>query len=128
MGLSCHHEGQSSSTFTSLLPPPSYLSHPIMCIELTDNSRTASAVKETVTGLDGVVDSVGASSVVDLPETEANNWHVMAAVELDRRRSHDCCGQNTSRRSFKTIVVLSPARVAEKLRQGKDGALRRGVI
>lgn len=46
--------------------------------------HTASAVKQTVTSLDGVVDSVGASVVVDLPETEAHEGHFIAVVKLDR--------------------------------------------
>lgn len=36
----------------------------------------AGTVKESVSNLDGVVDSVGASVVVDLPETETNERHL----------------------------------------------------
>lgn len=36
------------------------------CVSI-ENSHTASAVKESVSSLDGVVDSVGAGIVVDLP-------------------------------------------------------------
>lgn len=36
----------------------------------------AGTVEESVSNLDGVVDSVGASVVVDLPETEANERHL----------------------------------------------------
>ena len=43
----------------------------------------AGSVKETVAGLDGVVDSVGTGVVADLPEAEANLWHLIAGVELD---------------------------------------------
>jgi hypothetical protein len=50
--------------------------------------RTASAVKQTVASLDGVVDGVGAGLVGDLPQTKAHDGHVVAAVELDGRRSH----------------------------------------
>lgn len=57
--------------------------------------RTASTIEETVAGLDGLVDGVSADGVVDLPQTEAHEGHVMAAVELDGRRSHcsecSCC-------------------------------------
>jgi len=42
-------------------------------------------VKESVSDLDGVVDSVGASVVVDFPKTETNERHLVAAVELDSR-------------------------------------------
>jgi hypothetical protein len=44
---------------------------------------TAGAVKETVSGLDGIVDNIGGDSVVDLPETEAHLGHVGAAAKLD---------------------------------------------
>lgn len=48
-----------------------------------DMLRTASTVKETVSNLDGVVDRVGASVVVDLPQTEAHDGHIIAATQLD---------------------------------------------
>ena len=43
----------------------------------------AGSVKETVTSLNGVVDSVGTGVVADLPEAEADLWHLIAGVELD---------------------------------------------
>lgn len=49
---------------------------------------TAGAVEETVTSLDGMVDLVGASLVVDLPEAKAHEGHVITAVELDGWGSH----------------------------------------
>lgn len=48
-------------------------------------SHTAGTVKESVTSLDGVVDSVGTGGVVDLPETETNERHL-------RARSAECHG------------------------------------
>ena len=51
---------------------------------------TRSAVEETVSSLDGVVDDIGGDRVVDLPETETDLGHVMAAVELDNG-SHCFC-------------------------------------
>ena len=41
---------------------------------------TASAVKESVSGLDGVVDNVRAGVIVDLPETETNQRHLRMSV------------------------------------------------
>ena len=46
-------------------------------------ARTAGAVKEAVAGLDGVVDLVGAGVVVDLPQAEADERHLLAIVEGD---------------------------------------------
>jgi hypothetical protein len=46
-------------------------------------SRTAGAVKQTVAGLDGIVDGVGADVVVDLPQAETHKGHLVATVELD---------------------------------------------
>lgn len=43
-------------------------------------SSTAGAVKQTVSFLDGLVDLVSAGVVVHLPETEAHEGHVVAAV------------------------------------------------
>ncbi len=51
---------------------------------------TARAVKETVTGLDGVVDLIGACIIVHLPQSEPNQGHLVAAAELDGRSSHSC--------------------------------------
>ena len=45
--------------------------------------RTTCTVEKAVPGLDGVVDGVGASVVGHFPETEADEWHFVAAVELD---------------------------------------------
>lgn len=47
---------------------------------------TASAVKETVSNLDSIVDDISSDGVVDLPETEADLGHIIAAVELDDGR------------------------------------------
>ena len=44
--------------------------------------RTTCAVKETVPSLDGVVNGVGANGIVDFPQAEANDRHVVAAVKL----------------------------------------------
>lgn len=50
--------------------------------------HTAGAVKETVTGLDGLVDLVGAGVVVDLPEAEAHEGHFVAGAKLNGRSRH----------------------------------------
>lgn len=50
--------------------------------------RTTCTVEKAVPGLDGIVDGVGASLVGHFPETETNEWHFMAAVELDCGGSH----------------------------------------
>lgn len=52
-------------------------------------SLTAGAVKQTVSGLDGLVDGVGGNVVVNLPQTEAHLGHVKAAVQLDVGDGHD---------------------------------------
>jgi hypothetical protein len=43
----------------------------------------ARAVEEAVPRFDGVVDLVGAGVVVDFPEAEADEGHVVAAIQLD---------------------------------------------
>lgn len=48
---------------------------------------TASAIEQTVTSLDSVVNLVRASVICDLPETETDTGHVIAAVKLDSSRS-----------------------------------------
>lgn len=66
---------------------------------------TTCAVKETVAGLDGIVDSVGAGVIVHFPKPglkintrcdnrdgyapKANKGHLVTAVELDGRGRHD---------------------------------------
>jgi len=50
--------------------------------------RTTGAVKESVAGLDGVVNSVGTRGIVDLPETETDERHLTAVVELDSWGNH----------------------------------------
>jgi hypothetical protein len=49
---------------------------------------TTSTIEQTVTSLDSLVDLVGASVVVDLPQTEAHDGHLVAAVQLDSGRNH----------------------------------------
>jgi hypothetical protein len=63
-------------------------------------TRTAGSIKQAVTSLDGVVDGVGTSIVVDLPQAESNLGHLVAIVEgnvgcLD---SHCCEGAAVCRR------------------------------
>jgi hypothetical protein len=53
----------------------------------------ACTVKETVSSLDGVVNLVGASVVVDLPEAEADERHLAAIVEFDGGRRHGSGGE-----------------------------------
>lgn len=50
--------------------------------------HTASSVEKTVASLDGCVDLVCASVVVDFPQTKAHEGHVITTVELDDGRSH----------------------------------------
>jgi len=45
-----------------------------------ENGHTTGTVEEAVSSLDGIVDSVGASIVVDLPQTKANEWHLFKSV------------------------------------------------
>lgn len=52
---------------------------------------TAGTVEETVASLDGVVDLVGTSVVVDLPQAEAHKGHLIAAAKLDSRGNHCEC-------------------------------------
>ena len=49
---------------------------------------TTGTVKESVARLDGVVDSVGTGGIVDLPETETNERHLAAVVELNSWGNH----------------------------------------
>ncbi len=51
-------------------------------------SPTASTIKETVTGLDSLVDCLSADRFLNLPETKAHARHIISAAELDCRRSH----------------------------------------
>lgn len=53
-------------------------------------NHTTSSIEQTVTSLDCVVDSVGASVVVDLPQAEAYLWHLKAIVELNVWDRHLC--------------------------------------
>lgn len=55
----------------------------------------ASAVKETVSSLDGVVNLVGAGVVVHLPKTEANEGHLAAIVKLDSGGGHGSGGKGS---------------------------------
>ena len=50
---------------------------------LGENRHTACAIEESVAGLDGIVDGVGAGVVVDLPQTEADLRHLVAIVQRD---------------------------------------------
>lgn len=54
---------------------------------------TESTVKQPVPCLDGIVDLVGTSVVVDLPQTETDLGHFIARrLELDRRDVDHSCG------------------------------------
>ena len=44
-------------------------------------TRVAQVVEQPVSSLDGVVNSVGAGSIVDLPQSKANLGHLVAIVE-----------------------------------------------
>jgi hypothetical protein len=46
---------------------------------------TASTVKQSVSSLDGIVDSVRTGSVVDLPQSKANLRHLVAIVQRNVR-------------------------------------------
>lgn len=52
---------------------------------------TTSTIKQTVTGLDGVVNGIRGHGVVDLPEAKAHLGHLISAVELDRGGRHLAC-------------------------------------
>jgi hypothetical protein len=43
--------------------------------------HTTGAIKQSVTSLDGIVHSIRAGGVVDLPQTEANLGHLVAIVQ-----------------------------------------------
>ena len=68
----------------------------VICISLDRNRdglgvlslHTTGTIEETVAGLDGVVDGVGASVVVDLPEPKSHHGHLLAIVQLDGRGRH----------------------------------------
>ena len=47
------------------------------------NLHTASTVKQPVSSLDGVVDSVGAGSIVDLPQSKADLRHLVAIIQCN---------------------------------------------
>jgi hypothetical protein len=51
---------------------------------------TTCAIKQTVTGLDGVVHGICGRCVVDLPEAKAHLGHFIAAVELNCWRHLAC--------------------------------------
>lgn len=55
-----------------------------------------STVEQAVASLDGVVNLVGAGVVVDLPQTEADDRHFTAIVELDVGYGHFGSGSKTS--------------------------------
>lgn len=48
-----------------------------------------STIEVTVSELDGVVDGLGTGLVGNLPDTEANNWHLLCACELFCARGMD---------------------------------------
>lgn len=50
--------------------------------------HTASSVKKSISGLDGIVDSISASVIVYFPEPKANLRHGVAAGKLDSWGSH----------------------------------------
>lgn len=50
--------------------------------------HTASSVKKTVASLDGCINLVCASVVVDFPQTKAHEGHVITTVELDDGGRH----------------------------------------
>lgn len=61
-----------------------------------EEERTAGAIEETVASLDGIVDLVGTSVVVNLPEAETHNGHLMAVTKLDSRGNHCECSLKKS--------------------------------
>jgi hypothetical protein len=46
-----------------------------------ESVRTAGAVEQPVSSLDGVVHSVGAGRIVDLPQSKADLGHLVAIVQ-----------------------------------------------
>lgn len=53
--------------------------------------RTACAVKKSVTRLDGIVNLIRTSRIVDLPQTEADLGQLLAVVQFDSWARHICC-------------------------------------
>lgn len=68
--------------------------------------HTAGTVQQPVSGLDGVVNRVGACSIVHLPQTKAHLGHLVAAAQLDGR-TH--CGRfciDEASKGIRLVVVM----------------------
>lgn len=77
----------------------------------------ACAVKEPVASFDGVVDGVWTGFLGHLVGAEADEGHVVAAIQLDGRGQHGRCfdGHSESRARLLDIVILfGDARVEER--------------
>ena len=60
-----------------------------MCLcDVLGSLHTACTIEETVSRLDSVVNLVGASVVVDLPQAKADEGHIIATIELDVGSRH----------------------------------------
>lgn len=59
-----------------------------MCARARIRVLTTGTIEQAVASLDGVVDLVSASVVVDLPQAKAHEGHLVAAVQLDGRSRH----------------------------------------
>lgn len=79
-----------------------------------DGALTTGTVEQAVSGLDGVVDHVGADAVLDLPETESDLRHVQAVVQLHRWRRHDCWVSGVSNRVVQVKKTQIWGRVANQ--------------
>ncbi len=53
-------------------------------------THTTCSVEQSIAYLNGIVDCVGTSSIVDLPQAKANLWHRITAVELNSRHFCSC--------------------------------------
>lgn len=67
-----------------LVPTSHHVSRPVLFSLLVLRSDwkglTAGTVEQTISDLDGVINRVGGGRIVNLPETEAHEGHVMARV------------------------------------------------
>ena len=60
------------------------------------NLHTASTIKQPVSSLDGVVDSVGTGSIVDLPQSKADLRHLVAIIQRNVRNVDRHGGEGTA--------------------------------
>lgn len=64
---------------------------------------TTSTIEQPIPSLDGIVNGVGTSVIVHLPQPKADNWHLIAIVEFDRRSSHAGVSAEGDSRSLRSV-------------------------